>query len=225
MTRTGPERLARMGGLLGPLLLVPGVLLPALAYTGKAGEAYSPLNHFISELGEVGVSSLAWLFNGSLVVSGLLMAAFLLFLGRRLGTRLGWAAGIAGVVSGLGTTGVGLFPMNDLPPHLTAAFTFFDGGLVTVILFAVAILRDRRDRLARWLLVPAAATGVAFAAFLAWPYLTGAPDFRMLDPSSGVPRTDVWGLAVTEWMVLVTIVGFIACSALALGRSLPPAKA
>jgi hypothetical protein len=86
-------------------------------------------------------------------------------------------------------------------------------------------VRDSRRRLARWLLVPAGAAVLAFAAFLAWPFLTGAPDLRMLDPASGVPRPDVWGIAVLEWLVLVTIVGFIACSALALGRSPSDAKA
>ncbi len=211
-------RSVRIGGLLGPILLLAGVLLPAIAYTGRAGEPYSPLNHFISELGEVGVSSLAWLFNGSLVASGFLMAVYLLFLGRHLGTRLGWAAGLAGAIAGLGVSAVGLLPMNDLKPHLRAAFTFFDGGLVTVALFSAAVLRDPRKRLARWLLVPAAAAGLAFASFLAWPWLAGAPDLRMLDPASGVPRLDVWGIAVAEWALLVTVVGFIVCSTLALGR-------
>ena len=54
--------------------------------------------------------------------------------------------------------------------------------------------------------------------FLAWPWLAGAPDLRMLDPASGVPRLDVWGIAVAEWALLVTVVGFIVCSTLALGR-------
>jgi len=211
-------RIVRIGGLAGPIVLLAGVVLPAVAYTGRAGEAYSPFNHFISELGEVGVSSLAWLFNGSLVVSGLLMAVYLGFLGRHLGTRLGWAAGLAGAIAGLGVSAVGLLPMNDLKPHLRAAFTFFDGGLVTVVLLSAAVLRDPRRRLARWLLVPAAAAGLAFASFLAWPWIAGAPDLRMLDPASGVPRLDVWGIAVAEWALLVTVVGFIVCSTLALGR-------
>lgn len=216
----GPDRLRRAlraGGLLGPAILLAGVGVPALAYVGRAGEAYSPLNHFVSELGEVGVSPLAWMFNGSLVVSGVLMALFLLGMGFHLRSRLGWAAALAGVVAGLGTSAVGLIPMNDLHPHLRAAFTFFDGGLVTVALFTAAVLRDRRRRLPRWLAWPGAATGLAFAAFLAWPFVAGAPDIRAMDPDSGVPRPAVWGIAVLEWAVLITVVGFIACTAVAAG--------
>jgi hypothetical membrane protein len=203
-------------GLLGPAVLGAGVVGAAIAYAGRRGEAYSPLNHFVSELGEEGVSGGAWMFNDGLVVAGALMTLFLAGLGRMTGTKLGWAAAIAGTIAGIGATAVGLIPMNDLHPHLRAAFTFFDGGLVTVILFAVAILRDRDRRLPRWLLAPAAASAASFAAFLAWPYLAGAPDLRLLDPGSGVDRPLVWGIAVLEWAVLVTVVGFIACAAVAL---------
>ena len=202
-------------GLAGPALVLVGVVVPAIVYQGRGGEAYSPCNHFVSELGEVGVSELAWLFNGSLVVAGVLMAAFLAFLGQQVGTWTGRAGALAGVVAGLGSSAVGLFPMNDLHPHLRAAFTFFDGGLVAVALFTVAVLRDRRGRLPRWLVIPGAATGFAFALFLAWPYLAGAPDLRMLDPGSGVIRPACWGIALTEWGVLVSVLGFIACAAAA----------
>ncbi len=51
-------------------VLVVGALIPALSYRGKAGEPYSFLNHFISELGERGVSALAPVFNASLVLGG-----------------------------------------------------------------------------------------------------------------------------------------------------------
>jgi hypothetical membrane protein len=213
----GMQGTLKLLGILGPAILAIGVIVPAVAYVGRAGEDYSPLNHFISELGEVGVSPLAWLFNGSLVASGVLMAAFLAGMGWRLGTRLGRAAALAGVVAGLGSSAVGLIPMNDLQPHLRAAFTFFDGGLVAVGLFTVAVLRDRRGCLPRWLVLPGLATGLAFAAFLAWPWLVGAPDLRVMDPLSGVPRPAAWGIAILEWAVLITVVGFITCAAAAVG--------
>lgn len=50
-------------GLAGAALVAACSLAAALAYAGPDGEPYSLLNHFISELGEVGVSPLAWLFN------------------------------------------------------------------------------------------------------------------------------------------------------------------
>jgi hypothetical protein len=202
-------------GVLGPLVMLAGVVVPSVAYVGKAGQAYSPLNHFISELGEVGVSAAADVFNGCLSVTGLMLALFLAGIGRRLGTRLGWVAALAGIVAGLGAFVVGLVPMNDLKPHLRAAFTFFDGGLVAVVLFTAAVLRDRGRVLPRWLALPGLLSVLSFGAFLAWPFLSGPPDLRMLDPASGVPRPGVWGIALLEWAVLASVMGFVLCAAVA----------
>ncbi|MFN2215452.1 MAG: DUF998 domain-containing protein, partial [Anaerolineales bacterium] len=65
-------------GFLGPIIVVAGSLLTAVVYSGKIGEHYSLLNHFISELGEVGVSQWAIVFNVSLVIGGLCITAFML---------------------------------------------------------------------------------------------------------------------------------------------------
>jgi len=40
-------------------------------YRGYAGEGYSPLTHFISELGEIAASRLAWAFNLGIVLGGI----------------------------------------------------------------------------------------------------------------------------------------------------------
>ena len=45
---------------------------------GTQHEPFSPLNHWISELGEVGVSRLAAVFNVGLVVGGICYALFML---------------------------------------------------------------------------------------------------------------------------------------------------
>ena len=76
--------------LLASGVIVLGALLSAVAYRGAVGEPYSPFNHFISELGQVGVSRLAAVFNAGLIVGGLLLIPFMLGLGAWL---LGSAAG------------------------------------------------------------------------------------------------------------------------------------
>ena len=48
-------------GLASVGIIAAGMLATALVYRGYEGEAYSPLSHFISELGEVAMSRLAWL--------------------------------------------------------------------------------------------------------------------------------------------------------------------
>jgi hypothetical membrane protein len=61
--------------LAGSLIILGSSFIAILAYRGKNNERYSITRFFVSELGEVGVSKLAWLFNG-----GLILGSFLLFL-------------------------------------------------------------------------------------------------------------------------------------------------
>lgn len=89
-------------GLAGAMVVLLCALVTALFYSAPAGEPYSLLNHFISELGEVGVSLLAWLFNLGLIAGSLLFIPFSLGLGLSLP---GW----------LSKVGMGIFPMNNLP--------------------------------------------------------------------------------------------------------------
>ena len=125
--------------LAGALSAILGSIIAGLAYRGKQGEAYSLLNHFISELGEVGVSRLAWVFNLGLMISGLCLIPASVSLGLLLPgvwSKLGMAAGIVTAVSiGL----VGVFPMNKRTPHIRAAVTYFRIGLLMIGLFTAAI--------------------------------------------------------------------------------------
>ena len=50
-------------GIGGSLLITACMVITGLAYRGRQGEKYSIFNHFISELGEVGVSKAAAVFN------------------------------------------------------------------------------------------------------------------------------------------------------------------
>ncbi|MCC6187629.1 MAG: DUF998 domain-containing protein [Anaerolineales bacterium] len=65
-----PRRSYFSFGLAGAALVAVCALAATLAYTRPDGERYSLLNHFISELGAVGVLPLAWLFNRGLILAG-----------------------------------------------------------------------------------------------------------------------------------------------------------
>ena len=91
-------------------------LYAALRYRGKAGERFSLLNHFISELGEVGVSRGAWAFNGGLALTGLLLLPFVVHLGIVLGGVLGWGGAFFAAAATGGVAAVGIFPMNNRKP-------------------------------------------------------------------------------------------------------------
>jgi hypothetical membrane protein len=84
--RVTSRRLGALG-LVSVAVILAGMLVAALPYRGYAGEGYSPLTHFISELGEIKASCLAWAFNLGLVVGGAGLAVFLLLLADRVTVR------------------------------------------------------------------------------------------------------------------------------------------
>jgi hypothetical protein len=102
---------------------------------------------------------------------------------------------------------VGVFPMNNLPPHIAAAMTFFRTGLVTVLLFGIAIQRQRADRRAvdRRANIAGIATVLAYASFLVVLQLQpgGASGFHAgLDAA----RPFVWPTAILEWSILLAMI-------------------
>ncbi|MRS02563.1 hypothetical protein EG832_04965, partial [bacterium] len=73
-------------GWIGSLVILAGCLITALRYRGRSDEKYSILNHFISELGEIGVSKLAMVFNIGMIIGGALFLPFIAGLGIVLDT-------------------------------------------------------------------------------------------------------------------------------------------
>jgi hypothetical membrane protein len=130
----------RITGFIVVLITLIGVILPMVVYRGREGERYSILNHFISELGERGISRWARIFNLSMILSGLGVILCALSLGLGLPGLWAKLGMLFGVVTGVGLMMVGFFPMDDIKPHATAAVTFFRGGLLMVLAFSLAIL-------------------------------------------------------------------------------------
>ena len=79
-------------GQAGICIILLSALIAAASYVGKQNETYSFLNHFISELGEIGVSPLAHIFNGGLILGGLLTSFFMLGLATHISGN--WGLGI-----------------------------------------------------------------------------------------------------------------------------------
>ena len=141
----------RIFGFTGTGLILVAVFYPIFQYRGKRGERYSMLNHFISELGEMGVSRAAWIFNGGLLLAGLVMLPYVIGLGIAFDSLLGWLGTAAGIIAVLGVSAVGVFPMNNVKSHTLAAMTYFRAGLVMVFFFGVAIFFQSDIRHAgRW---------------------------------------------------------------------------
>jgi hypothetical membrane protein len=178
------------------------------AYTGRGGEAYSLFNHFISELGEVGISHLAWLFNAGLVTGGLLFLPFCLGLGLVLPGWLSKMGSVAGVVAAISLAGVGIFPMTYLEPHIIAAMTYFRSGLVTVILFGLAIQLQPKGRIVvnKWVNLASLVAVACYSGFLIYMQLAPGQESNNLDLSWLISRPAVRPLAILEWSIFFSTI-------------------
>jgi hypothetical membrane protein len=213
MTPTALDRLAIWAGLIGASVIALGSIVAAIAYTGVKGESYSPLNHFVSELGELGVSELARVFNVALNIGGVCFVLFMIGLAATRRGRLRYVYGTTGVIAGVGGAFVGVFPMNDLDKHGLAALTFFVLGMVTVLLASVDFVRAPDPRFPRWLSVIGGAAVVAFAIFLV--ILTGEAG-GLAHPEE---RVAIWPLTIFEWLLIVGILGWVFLTAFAWRRA------
>jgi hypothetical membrane protein len=216
--------------LIGSALDLAIVALVAVVYRGAQGEPYSLANHFISELGQPGISRLAWLFNAGLVVSGALFVPWCIALGLRLRTVWAYLGMACGIAAGVFLAGVGVFPMSNLEPHIFTAMWFFRCGLATTLLFGVAMLAQ--PRVSKSACVPRSASifsliaVAAYAGFLGLATVMGTDAMEAPTAATLAHRPGFWLLAVMEWSVFfATIVWFLGVALLVkVGGRGSPAK-
>jgi hypothetical membrane protein len=200
-------------GLIGSLVLLLAVGLPMPFYRGKHGQRYDPRNHFISELGEVGVSRLAVVFNAGLIIGGLLLLPFCIGLGRSLPGLWGTLAAIAGTLASLSAVLVGVFPMNNMAAHIPAATWFFRFGLITIACFTVAVAGQPEDqtlvpRLINLVGIPAI---LVYAAFLYLSPRDPQSNEGELAPGEHRQRPRLWLVPMLEWAIFIsTLIWFLA---------------
>lgn len=201
--------------IAGTSSAILGALIAGLAYRGRQGERYSPLNHYISELGETGISRLAWVFNLGLILSGLCLLLASISLGWLLPGVLSKLGMAAGVISAISLSLVGVYPMNKLTPHTRVALTYFRMGLVMIFIFSIAIaFQPAGSPVLPRLLSLAGAPGVlAFGYFLVYSRVSNDGPEKPLAPlETGRPR--VWGMAVSEWAIFLTTIPWLLAVAM-----------
>ena len=208
---------ARGMGLLGLAsvgVILLGMIVAAMPYRGYEGDAYSPLNHFISELGEIAASRLAWVFNLGIVLGGVGLGTFLLLLTSRVSGRFRPALVVAGAVAGASGALIGIFPMDYLGTHRLVSEVFFLSGWMVAGIFSWWLVVTPRTGFPRWLVVPGAAVVAISLTFIA-DYTT----YVGTDPASRiVNRPDFWSIPFLEWASLLSLLGWFVCVSLVLLR-------
>ena len=197
-----------------------GSLTTAMLYHGKKGESYSILNHYISKLGEVGVSSLAPVFNASLLVGGLVLLIFVLGLGLYFHTKLGYVASAFGIFSCISCNLLGVFPMNNLSIHNVVAFSFFYSGLVAITLFTLVIFFDKQNKILKWLLIPGIITVASFTSYLIAPYIISSAHGHTLH-SHHLAGSHVRLKPILEWSVFFTLMAWFVLMSISLMAKRP----
>ena len=201
----GRDRHAAFAGIVGGGVVAIGAMATAVAYRGADAERFSPLNHFVSELGELAESELAGLFNLSLIIGGVCFAVFMSGLAASRPGLLGLLAGVVGVIAGIGGAFAGVFPMDHGVAHGLAASMFFNLGWIAVALASLDLVLRRDPRLSRAHAILGLVTVVAFIAFIREVANTSAGG-QFVVPEA---RPDIWAVAALEWLTIVGIISWV----------------
>jgi hypothetical membrane protein len=203
----------------GTLLILIGVLISIFPFRDRAGERYSLLNHFISELGEKGISKAAWGFNTAMIISGWLYLPLMIMIGVKLASVPGWIGASFGVVACVAASLVGVFSMDRLNRHRKAAMTFFHSGLWCILFFTLAIFSQPVGgrRIPLGLNIVGLLAIASFGSFLLTVYSkpnnVSQPNY-ILDPNAPPERPKVWRTAILEWCIFFTIQAWFLMAAL-----------
>lgn len=210
---------AATAGAFAFVLLAAGCLWSGLDYGGTAG-AYSPLNHWISELGQPGVAARATAFNVLVTLSGAAFTVFVIGLVLTWETPIRWLFGVLGVLAGVGGALVGVFPMDHPTQHVAAASLFFVGESSFVVVASLAFLRRADPAHPRWLAVPGFIGAGLGSAFIASLRLDSFARERMAFEGPITGRPDVWIAPILEWAALAGIMVWVLLTSLAWWRQL-----
>ena len=187
--------------VFGSVVGVVFIGLSMIGYADRQSPSCSILNHFVSELGWVRIARGAWLFNVGIIVAGFAWIPLLWDLGCGIGTVLGRVAGVCGVSTAMAGILVGMVPMDHIVPHLVIAGVYFSTLPATLVVLDLAFIFSGKQREARWMLW---ASGVVLVVWLGFIVCPKRLLIDFLHNQNAFVRPAFWGLALLEWMLVLT---------------------
>lgn len=202
-------------GLIGSGLLLVALLVPQIGFRNLEGVPYSPLNHFVSELGWHGISHLAMVFNLGLIMGGVFLALFMIGLGGQFTGILAKLTTVFGVISAIGGSLVGVFSVDSgLISHLVAATIFFVSAELALISATFMILFQDARVVPKFIAIFSVLIFCIFTTVFTidyphevFPYLDRA-NVRIIN------RPAQWSLPIVEWAFVLSIVIFLSLASL-----------
>ena len=144
--RIGWNYVTPVSGIAGCLVIAFGLFASASHYTRSM--AYSPQNHFISELGLATASEYSYVFNICLGIGGVLLMMFTNGLGIYLQKNpLAWYASYIGIGATLSFSAIGYFTADSWTAHRNAALVFFSGAMISIVLFSYCIWQNKQRKM------------------------------------------------------------------------------
>ncbi|NNE91089.1 MAG: DUF998 domain-containing protein [Verrucomicrobiales bacterium] len=205
-------------GIAGSIVVALALYLPRIGFINREGQPYSALNHFVSELGWIGVSDKAILFNLGLILGGLCYAVFMLGLGRQFRGFWGCVVSILGAIAAVFASLVGIFPVVDHWPGLIAHLLMAGALGVTAFWAACAtifmVLFHRTKVVPKPFALLGGAILLSFATGLSVNPAEHVTPFFDFETNQIVNRSDHWRLPIVEWVIVWTVVGALTVVAL-----------
>ena len=190
-------------GIIGSIIGFVCVLTPQIFYSGTSGEPFSMFNHYVSELGELGVSEFAMMFNIGLMIAGIFFFPFMIGLGLYLDNIVGKFASIVAAFSAVSIFLVGVYPMNNEVMHGITAISFFLSGLIMTVLWAFAIIAQKEVKIPKIFSLGGFINAAIFTLFLFGPW-----------ESMAEPRPAFSMRVTLEWAIYFAIVLYMFSIAL-----------
>ena len=194
------------------VVTIGGIVLSLEGFSGMKQERFSPLNHFISELGDNRFAKHHRIFNISMFAGGILFIPFVIGIAS-LGTSLVFyiIVLVVGLAATIGLSLVGVFPEEKERTHTAVAGVFFFCTSLLVLFFIISLLMQQLSMFPSWVVYPSiAALAVAVIFIIDTVQL---PKWEMertyrpwdWDPD---PRPTFWLNPFLEWCAVLSLMAW-----------------